>query len=40
MKDIDWSAWFCTILLIIVFREGAVLITKAFHHLNWVIWWG
>ena len=32
MKDIDWSAWFCTILLIIVFREGAVLITKVFHH--------
>ena len=32
MKDIDWSAWFCTILLIVVVREGAVLITKAFHH--------
>ena len=32
MKDIDWSAWFCTILLIVVFREGAVLITKVFHH--------
>ena len=32
MKDIDWTAWFCTILLIIVFREGAVAITKVFHH--------
>ena len=32
MKEIDWTAWFCTILLIIVFREGAVAITTVFHH--------
>ena len=32
MKEIDWMAWFCTILLIIVFREGAVAITSIFHH--------
>lgn len=32
MKEIDWMAWFCTILLIIVFREGAVAITTIFHH--------
>ena len=27
MKDIDWTAWFYTILLIVVFREGAVATT-------------
>ena len=32
MKDIDWTAWFYTILLIVVFREGAVAITKVFNH--------
>ncbi|GAA5632680.1 hypothetical protein Acal02_03336 [Acinetobacter calcoaceticus] len=32
MKEIDWTAWFFTILLIIVYREGAVAITKAFDH--------
>ena len=34
MKDIDWTAWFCTILLIIVFREGAVELPKSFTILN------
>ncbi|MCH7319990.1 hypothetical protein MMP64_18895 [Acinetobacter sp. ANC 5659] len=32
MKNIDWTAWFGTILLIIVYREGAVAITQAFGH--------
>ena len=32
MKNIDWMAWLSTILLIIVFREGAVVIAKLFHH--------
>jgi hypothetical protein len=32
MKNIDWTAWFYTLLLIIIFREGAVAITKIFHH--------
>lgn len=32
MREIDWTAWICTIVLIIVFREGAVAITTAFHH--------
>lgn len=32
MKEIDWTAWFFTILLIIVYREGAVAITKLFGH--------
>jgi len=32
MKEIDWTAWFFTILLIIIYREGAVAITKAFGH--------
>lgn len=32
MKHIDWTAWFSTILLIIVYREGAVAITKALGH--------
>ena len=31
MKDIDWTAWFYTILLIVVFRE-IVAITKVFNH--------
>jgi len=32
LKQIDWLAWLATIALIIVFREGAVLIMVAFHH--------
>ncbi|APR69380.1 MULTISPECIES: hypothetical protein [Acinetobacter] len=32
MKEIDWTAWFYTILLIVVFREGAVAITTFFQH--------
>jgi len=32
LKQIDWLAWLATIALIIVFREGAVLIMGAFHH--------
>ena len=30
MKHIDWTAWIATIALIIVFREGAVLISTYF----------
>ncbi len=32
MKNIDWMAWLSTILLIVVFRAGAVVIAKLFHH--------
>ncbi|MCU4582385.1 hypothetical protein KTJ32_15425 [Acinetobacter gyllenbergii] len=32
MKNIDWTAWFGTIFLIIVYREGAVAITQALGH--------
>lgn len=32
LKQIDWLAWLTTIALIIVFREGAVLIMGTFHH--------
>lgn len=32
MKEIDWTAWICTLLLIVVFREGAVFITTTFNH--------
>ena len=32
LKQIDWLAWVATIALIIVFREGAVLIMGSFNH--------
>ncbi|WP_130804822.1 hypothetical protein [Acinetobacter ihumii] len=32
LKQIDWLAWLATIALIIGFREGAVLVMRAFNH--------
>ncbi|MPW45362.1 hypothetical protein [Acinetobacter guerrae] len=32
LKQIDWLAWLATIALIIVFREGSVLIMGVFNH--------
>lgn len=31
-KQIDWQAWFCTLTLIIVFREASVWFTAQFNH--------
>lgn len=32
IKSIDWTAWVITLLLIIGFREGSVVVMRAFGH--------
>lgn len=32
IKSIDWTAWVATLLLIISFREGSVIVMRAFGH--------
>ena len=32
IKSIDWAAWVGTLLLIIGFREGSVVVMRAFGH--------